>query len=946
MLGSTQITLQFNLSRNLDAAAQDVQAAMSRASRSLPRDMPSQPSYRKVNPAEQPIIQLALGSETLPLYEVNEYAETKLAQRLSTLLGVAQVNVYGAQKYAVRIQVDPRKLQARGVGIDDVASAIQRSNSHLPTGTVYGPNKAYVIVTDGQLMRAEHYRPVVVSYVNGAAVRVEDIGKAIDSVEYDKAAAWMGKSRSIVLAVQKQPGANTVAVARAIRETLPSFEADLPAAVELSILYDRSESVRESIFDVQLTLGLTLVLVVAVIFLFLRNVRATIIPALAMPLSILGTFAVMYLLGFSLNNLSLMALTLSVGFVVDDAIVMLENVVRHMEMGKSRMQAALEGSKEIAFTIVSMTISLTAVFIPILLMSGIVGQLFREFAVTIAVAILISGVVSLTLSPMMASRLLQGEQKQHGAIYAATERAFDAVVAWYGASLRVILRWRRSTLLFSALVLAATVVLFVRIPKGFLPTEDTGQISAVTEAAEGISFEALVEHQQKLAEILLKSPHVDAFMSNAGARGAMAASNTGSLFIRLKPRSERKLSAFEIVEELRPQLAQVPGIRVFLQIPPTIRIGGRMTKSEYQLSLQASDTAALYRAVPTFEEAMKQVPGIRDVTTDLQLKNAQISLAIDRDRAAALGIRIDQIESALYSAFGNRMVTTIYMPNSTNSVILEVDPAFQRDPSAIDLLHIRSANGDLVPLSTITSRTETVGPVSVNHAGQVSAVTVSFNLEPGVGLDQAVARVKQTAQDTLPPNTTTNLQGAAEAFASSQAGLGLLLLLAVFVIYIVLGILYESFIHPLTILSALPFAGFGAVLTLMLFKTELNVYAFVGVILLIGLVKKNGIMMVDFAVEAKQAGQTDPTEAIHQACVVRFRPIMMTTMAALFGTLPIAMGIGAGAESRQPLGLAVVGGLLFSQLLTLYITPVFYVYMERLQERLNRRKAPQAIAAA
>ncbi|MCL2825588.1 MAG: efflux RND transporter permease subunit, partial [Polyangiaceae bacterium] len=674
-LGSTQITLQFNLARDLDAAAQDVQSAMSRASRLLPRDMPTQPSFRKVNPAEAPIIQIALGSDTLPLYKVNEYAETILAQRLSTLLGVAQVQVYGSQKYAVRIQVDPLKLKARGVGIDEVASAIQRANSHLPTGTMYGPDKAYVIQTNGQLNNADEYKPVVVSYVNGAPVRVEDIAKVYDGVENDKAAAWFGDSRSIILAVQKQPGANTVAVAKAIRDSLPAFQADLPAAVNLSILFDRSESVRESIEDVQLTLGLTLVLVVAVIFLFLRNVRSTIVPALAMPLSIVGTFAVMYALGYSLNNLSLMALTLSVGFVVDDAIVMLENVVRHMEMGKSRMQAALDGSKEIAFTIVSMTISLAAVFIPILLMSGIVGQLFREFAVTIAASILISGVVSLTLSPMMASRLLESESSQkHGAAYAAIERAFDAVLGVYSRSLRFVLRHRFSTMVFSALVLAATVLLYVQIPKGFLPTEDTGQISAMTEAAEGISFESMVEHQQKVAAVLAKSPHVDAFMSSAGARGSMG-SNSGTVFIRLKPRSERDLGAAEIIEELRPQLAQIPGIRVFLQIPPTIRIGGRMTKSEYQLSLQGTDTAALYKSVPTFEEAMKKIPGIRDVTTDLQLKNAQISLDIDRDRAASLGIGIDQIESALFSAYGARQVTTIYSPNSTNVVILEVDPA-------------------------------------------------------------------------------------------------------------------------------------------------------------------------------------------------------------------------------------------------------------------------------
>ncbi len=938
-LGSTQITLQFDLSRNLDAAAQDVQAAIARAVGRLPRDMPSPPSYRKVNPAEQPIIYVALSSPTLPLYVVNEYAETTLAQRISTLRGVAQVMVYGAQKYAVRIQANPRSLQARGIGIDDMAQAIRDANVNLPTGTLYGPTKQYTIEANGQLTSAADYRRIVVAYRDGNPVRLQELGRVLDGVENDKTAAWFIDQRAVVLAIQKQPGANTVEVSRAVRSVLPSFEAELPAAVNLTLLFDRSESVRESVQDVQLTLGLTLVLVVLVIYVFLRNARATLIPAVAMPLSIVGTFAAMYLLGYSLDNLSLMALTLSVGFLVDDAIVMLENIVRHLEMGKGRLRAALDGSKEIVFTIVSMTLSLTAVFIPVLLMGGIVGKLFREFAVTIAVAILLSGVVSLTLSPMMGSRLLRAtSDDRHGWAYNLTERAFDALLGAYGRALSWVLRHRRSAILFSALVLAGTVVLFQRIPKGFLPTEDTGQIFALTEAAEGISYEAMVEHQQQVAAIVAKNPNVEGFMSSAGGRGGITGSNTGIMFIRLKSRSERTASASEVIAQLRPQVAQVPGIRVFMQVPPTIRIGGRLTKSEYQLAMQSTDTDTLYQYAPVLEQAMKQIPGIRDVTTDLQLKNAQVDLEIDRDRAASLGISVAQIESALYSAFGNRQISTIYAPNNTYAVILEVAPAFQRDPSALDLIYIRSAAGDLVPLSGLARRTESLGPLSVNHSGQLSSVTVSFNLESGTGLDEAVSAVKQSARQVLPASITLSLQGAAEAFESSMTGLGLLLLLAIVVIYIVLGILYESFIHPLTILSALPFAGFGALLTLFVFHTQLNVYSFVGLILLVGLVKKNGIMMVDFAMSAKREGIADPREAIHHACMVRFRPIMMTTMAALLGTLPIAIGIGAGAESRQPLGLAVVGGLLFSQALTLFVTPVFYVYMDRFQDWIARRR--------
>ncbi len=937
-LGTTSITLQFALSRNLDAAAQDVQAAIARANRQLPQDMPSPPSYRKVNPADQPILYIALTSPSLPLYQLDEYGETVMAQRISTVSGVAQVMVYGSQKYAVRIQLDPEELASRGIGLDQVAEAVRSANVNLPSGTLWGPHTAFTVEATGQLTDAAAYRPVIIAYRNGNPVRLEQLGHVVDSVENDKTAAWYVDQRAVVLAIQRQPGTNTVDVAETVRQLIPTFRQQLPASVQMKVLYDRSESIKDSVNDVQFTLLFTLALVVLVIFLFLRNLSATVIPSLSMPMSIVGTFTVMYLLGYSLDNLSLMALVLSVGFVVDDAIVMLENIVRHMEMGKSAYQAALDGAKEIAFTIVSMTISLAAVFIPVLFMGGIIGRLFREFAVTIGVAVLISGFVSLTLTPMLSSRFLRpAGDKRHGALYNLFERFFDGMLKVYEAGLRWSIRHRTVVVLIAAAITAGTVALFVVIPKGFIPNQDTGQIFAWTEAAEGISYESMVQHQQAVAAIVAADPNVDSFMSSAGGRGGIGGTNSGVLFIRLKPRDQRRLTADQIIAELRPKVAQVPGIRVYLQNPPPIRIGGRLTKSQYQITLQSPDTDELYRVAPELEAKMRDLPGLTDVTSDLQLKNPQVVVDIDRDKASSKGVSAEAIESALYSAYGARQISTIFAPNNQYRVIMEVAEAYQRSPSDLSLLYLRNTGGDMVPLEAVVRTKLDTGPLSVNHSGQLPAVTLSFNLETGISLGDAVREVQGVAARVLPDTVSTTFQGTAEAFQSSLSGLGLLLVMAIVVIYIVLGILYESFIHPVTILSALPLAGFGALLTLLIFHTDLNIYAFVGVIMLVGLVKKNGIIMIDFAVEAERNEGKSPEQAIYEACVVRFRPIMMTTMSAFFGVLPIALGIGAGAEARQPLGLAVVGGIAFSQLLTLFITPVVYLYMDRFQRAITRR---------
>lgn len=934
-LGNTQITLQFNLNRDIDAAALDVQSAITAASGNLPREMLTPPSYKKVNPADLPILYLSLSSSTLLLSAVNEYAETFMAQRISMIDGVAQVLVFGSQKYAVRIQLDPTALATRGIGIDEVEHAIRQGNVNLPTGTLSGAHQAFTVQATGQLTNAAAYRSLIVTYRNGSPVRLQELGKVIDSVQIDKVANWYNDTRAIVLAIQRQPGTNTVEVVDNIRKLMSGFRAQLPASVNLDILFDRSVVIRDSVEDVKFTLILTVCLVVMVIFIFLRNISATVIPSLAVPLSIIGTFAVMHLLGYSLNNLSLMALTLSVGFVVDDAIVMLENIVRHREMGEGMLQAALHGSKEIGFTIVSMTISLAAVFIPVFFMGGIIGRLLHEFAVTISVAILISGFVSLSLTPMLCSRFLRSSgSAKHGRLYAAFERFFDSMLSVYQWSLRWVLKHHLATMLFSGLILFLTLYLFSVIPKGFIPSEDRGQIFVTIEAAQDISFDAMVEHQQAVARVFQNDPNVMSYSSN------VTASNQGRIFLRLKPRSQRRFSVDELIQEFRSKLAKIPGVMVFMQNPPPIRIGGQLTKSLYQFTLQCPDTKELFQYASLLENKMQALPGLQDVTSDLQIKSRQISIEIDRDKASILGITADQIEKALYNAYSSRQISTIYAPNNQYWVIMELEPHYQTGPSALSMLYIRSVNGQLVPLSAIVKFTENVGPLTINHFGQLPAVTISFNLKPGVALSDAVDVVGKTARSILPDTISTSFQGTAQEFEASLKGLGVLLIMSILVIYIVLGILYESFIHPLTILSGLPSAGVGALLTILIFREDLNIYTFVGIIMLVGIVKKNAIMMIDFALDAQRNEGKNAAEAIYDGCIVRFRPIMMTTLAALMGALPIAFGFGAGAESRRPLGLAVAGGLLFSQIVTLYITPVYYIYLESLREKIGRWVRP------
>ncbi len=956
-LGQSQITIQFDLGRNIDGAALDVQTALATAARRLPVEMTTPPYFRKVNPGDFPVLYLSLRSDTIPLSTVDDYAETLLAPQISQMPGIAQVLVYGAQKFAVRVQVNPVEAAARNIALSDVGSVVAKANSSTPVGTLTGSDRNVTLLATGAIEHAADYRDVVVAYRNGAPVKLNQIARVIDSVENDQVATWFNDARAIVLAIQRQPDANTVDVVDRVRNALPAMRAQVPPSVQMQPLFDRSTSIRNAVVDVQETLMIAVSLVIMVIFLFLRKVSATIIPALAVPVSLIGTCAAMYAFGFSINNMTLLALTLSVGFVVDDAIVMLENIVRHIEGGMRPFEAALKGSREIGFTIVSITFSLIAVFIPVLLMGGMVGRVFREFAVSIAVAIIVSGFVSLTLTPMLCARVLKshhpGEVEKQNFVLRAFERLFETMLNGYQWSLDKVLRYKSITLIFTLATIGATIWLYIVVPKGFFPIEDTGYVLGITEGNTDIGFGAMTERQRKVADIIRADPAVDYVNSTVGAGGPNSLPNSGRMLVALKPQKTRdKLGV--VLARLKRELNVVTGMEIFFQPIQNINLGGKLAKSAYQYTLQSNDTATLYRLAPELRDRISKIPGLLDVTTDLYIKNPQISIDVDREKSAVYGVSVDQVRQELYNAFGTRQVATIYTPANDYQVILETLPEYRAKPNDLNRLYLKTTNGTTVPLSAVTRFVPSVGPLQVNHQGQQPAVTISFNLGPGFSLGQAVDAIQNLErEERLPATITTGFQGTAQVFQDLLRGQGILILAAIFAAYVVLGILYESFIHPITIISGLPSAGIGAILTLMLFRMDLSVIAMIGIVMLVGIVKKNAIMMIDFAIERRRVGLSAEA-AIREAATLRFRPIMMTTFAAIFGSLPIAFGTGSGAELRQPLGVAVVGGLCLSQLLTLYITPVIYLYLDRVDRLIKRRleprleevaEAPPAVAA-